>query len=107
MYIVYSNGEEKLLVNVPINQMYWDDVAVIHLPKELKAFGGLSWQMVDTTTGLRICRGKTKKDCINNFEENWKSIYLNYKTNNPKYYRQKVEFQELVKAHKEGGNKDV
>lgn len=106
MYIIYSNGEEKLLVNVPIKQKYWDDVALINLPKDLVVFNKFSWQLVDIPTGLCICSGKTKKECIENFEKNFKERYLNYKSNNAYYYRQKTELQDLIKAHEEGGKKD-
>ena len=107
MYIRFRNiSGDKVLLDVPIKEKYFDDVALIHVSKDLLEFNKTAWKLVDIPTGLYICSGKTKKECIENFENNFKERYLNYKSNNPTYYRQKVELQELIKAHEEGGKKD-
>ena len=107
MYIRFQNSNgDKVLLDVPIKEKYWDDVALIHVTKDLLEFNKTAWQLVDIPTGLYICWGKTRKECIELFENKIKERYLNYKSNNAYYYRQKVELQELIKAHEEGGNKD-
>jgi len=106
MYIRFSNGSEILLVDVPIKEKFLDDVALIHLNNAITGINKGAWELVDIPTGLYICSGRTKKECIEIFKNDFAKKYLNFKTNNPRYYRLKVELQELIKAREEGGKKD-
>lgn len=107
MYIRFRNNSgDYAVVDVKVNTKYWDDVALVHLPKELIGWNKMAWQLIDIPTGLYICSGKTKKECIEEFETRFKEQYQNFKANNPRYYRLKVELQDLIKAHEEGRKDD-
>ena len=56
--------------------------------------GGDKWRVIDRATGLLISHGKTKKECIQRFNDKL-SDYHYYKETNPYYKKQITQFNEL------------